>query len=40
VTKPTLWSWNKKGYLTTIKIGGKRRYRMSDVKKILESQAS
>ncbi|MDR1373173.1 MAG: helix-turn-helix domain-containing protein [Dysgonamonadaceae bacterium] len=33
----TLWRWNKDGYLKTVEIGGKRRYRMSDVKKILTS---
>lgn len=33
----TLWRWNKKGYLKTIEIGGGRRYRMSDVKAILNS---
>jgi len=37
VDKSTLWRWNKNGYLTHIEIGGKRRYRMSDVKRILES---
>jgi len=31
----TLWRWNKRGYLTHIEVGGKRRYRMSDVKRIL-----
>lgn len=31
----TLWRWNKRGYLCHIEIGGKRRYRMSDVKAIL-----
>lgn len=31
----TLWRWRKKGYLTPVEIGGKRRYRMSDIKKIL-----
>jgi hypothetical protein len=36
VDKSTLWRWRKTGYLTPIEIGGKRRYRMSDVKKILE----
>ena len=35
VDKSTLWRWNKRNYLSPIKIGGKRRYRMSDVKKIL-----
>jgi hypothetical protein len=32
----TLWRWKNKGYLAPIEIGGKRRYRMSDVKRILE----
>ncbi|HZL11849.1 MAG TPA: helix-turn-helix domain-containing protein [Prolixibacteraceae bacterium] len=31
----TLWRWNKKGYLNTIEIGGGRRYKMSEVKAIL-----
>lgn len=36
VDRSTLWRWHKSGYLTHIEIGGKRRYRMSDVKKILD----
>ena len=32
----TLWRWAKVGYLVPINVGGKRRYRMSDVKRILE----
>ena len=39
VCNATLWHWNKKGYLKTIKIGNKVRYRMSDVRKILEKGA-
>lgn len=31
----TLWRYGKKGYLVPIEVGGKRRYRMSDVKAIL-----
>ncbi len=31
----TLWRWNKKGYLKTLEFGGGRRYKMSDVKAIL-----
>ena len=34
----TLWRWNKKGYLKTIEFGGGRRYRMSDVKAILNGR--
>jgi hypothetical protein len=33
----TLWRWKKKGYLVPIEVGGKRRFRMSDINRILES---
>ena len=36
VDKSTLWRWRKQGYLVPIEIGGKRRYKMSDIKRILE----
>jgi hypothetical protein len=36
VDKSTLWRWRKQGYLTPIEVGGKRRYKMSDIKRILE----
>ena len=32
----TLWRWEKRGYLLPAKIGGKRRYKFSEVKSILE----
>jgi len=35
VDKSTLWRWGKQGYLVPIEVGGKRRYKMSDIKKIL-----
>lgn len=35
VNKTTLWRWAKSGYLVPIEVGGKRRYRMSDVQQIL-----
>ncbi len=35
VCDTTLWHWNKRGYLKTIKVGNKVRYRKSDVRKIL-----
>jgi predicted DNA-binding transcriptional regulator AlpA len=38
VCDATLWHWNKKNYLKTIKVGSKVRYRMSDIKRILESK--
>lgn len=36
VDRSTLWRWAKSGYLTPVEVGGKRRYRMSDIEKILE----
>jgi hypothetical protein len=36
VDRSTLWRWGKQGYLVPIEVGGKRRYRMSDIKRILE----
>ena len=36
VCEATLWRWAKNGYLVPLNVGGKRRYRMSDVKRILE----
>lgn len=32
----TLWRWEKKGYLMPAKVGGKRRYKLSDVKSLLK----
>lgn len=31
----TLWRWNQKGYLKTIEFGGSRRYKMSEVKALM-----
>jgi len=31
----TLWRWNKSGYLQTIEFGGGRRYKMSEVKALM-----
>jgi hypothetical protein len=36
VDKSTLWRWSKSGYLTPIEIGGKRRYKMSDINRLLQ----
>ena len=38
VSEATLWRWAKNGYLVPLNVGGKRRYRMSDVKRILEGE--
>lgn len=35
VSTGTLWRWQKLNYLVPIMVGGKRRYRRSDVMKIL-----
>lgn len=35
VCDATLWHWNRKGYLKTVKIGNKVRYRQSDIRRIL-----
>ena len=32
----TLWRWNNEKYLQTVEIGGKRRYKLSDVERILK----
>lgn len=40
VSKSTLWRWNKQGYLSHIEVGGKRRYKMSDLKKLLNGNKS
>jgi hypothetical protein len=40
VDTSTLWRWKKRSYLVPIEIGGKRRYRMSDVKALLNGRAS
>ena len=40
VSQATMWRWQKSGYLVPINVGGKRRYRMSDVKRILEGDTA
>ena len=36
ISKSTLWRWKQRGYLVPVRIGGNDRYRMSDIKKIME----
>jgi len=31
----SLWRWNKQAYLQPVSIGGKRRYKLSDINRIL-----
>ena len=37
VSRTTLWNWRKDGYLVPIEIGGKYRYRLSDINTILRT---
>lgn len=37
VERSTLWRWNKNGYLKSYKIGGKVRYKLSEVKGLLSN---
>lgn len=36
VSQATLWRWQRAGYLVPINVGGKRRYKMSDIQRILD----
>ena len=38
VSKSTLWRWAKQNYLVPIEVGGKRRYRLSDINRLLEKR--
>jgi excisionase family DNA binding protein len=40
VNASTLYRWNKKNYLKTIEFGGGRRYKMSEVKALLNGGRS
>lgn len=40
ISSATLYRWQKAGYLIPLNVGGKRRYRMSDVKRILEGDSA
>lgn len=40
VDRSTLWRWAQSQYLVPIKIGGKIRYKMSDINKIINSQTT
>ena len=35
----SLWRWQQKGYLVPVRVGGKVRYKLSDINKILKSEA-
>ena len=38
VSLPTLWRWDKAGYLKTVPYGGCVRYRMCDLERILKER--
>jgi hypothetical protein len=38
VDNVTLWRWKKKGYLVPANVGGKIRYKMSEVKALLNGE--
>lgn len=40
VTKPTLWRWDKIGYLQPIKIGRRIMYRLSDINNLREGKGA
>lgn len=38
VALSTLWRWKSRGYLVPMEIGGKRRYKMSEIKALLNKE--
>lgn len=36
VCPTTLWRWEKRGYLVPVEVGGQRRYKSTDIKRIME----
>ena len=40
VDPSSLWRWRKRGYLVPAEIGGKRRYKISDIRRILNGRAA
>ena len=36
IDKSTLWRWNRDGYLKHIEVGGRRRYKMSEVNALVK----
>ena len=37
VSRTTLWNWRRNGYLVPLEIGGKYRYKLSDINTILRT---
>jgi hypothetical protein len=40
ISEVTLWSWDKKGITTPLRVGSQKRYRRSDLEKILINKKS
>ncbi len=38
ISRKTLYNWEKKGYLRAVEIGGKHRYKLSDINKIIKDK--
>ncbi len=38
VSKPTMWRWQKKGYLTPVKVGRRTLYRQSDITQLMSKE--
>lgn len=38
ISKTTLWRWKQRGYLVPVRVGGNDRYKLSDIKKIMEGE--
>lgn len=36
VDRSSLWRWDRNGYLKKVRVGGKVRYKLSDVQKLME----
>ena len=40
VSRTTLWTWEKRSYLVPIEVGGKRRYKLSDINRIMKGASA
>ncbi len=38
VSRVTLWSWDRKGILESCRIGNQKRYKLSDIEKIMNNR--
>jgi len=36
----TLWRWNNENYLCAVEVGGKRRYKLSEINQILRKETA